>query len=788
MEETSTTPRRRLHDSSGPAESDVLDGLHDGAGLLLPSSDAAADDWSDVRHSERRGRDRVLADEVILQLLAKSDFQGCKRLFLHLCVLGGTGSFIHYCQALSFAPGAAGGHVVIFLWLPLLLAALFTHGFVLQCLGYCCQHECMHRSAFRTKWLNDWVGFLVSVSCFEFFCHEKLMHKQHHTFTGDVRRDPEITSFWPDLGRSSDAPSASEDSTLETTFRKVPDSVFGRYGYFSEFFCLHRTVYSHAMRLVNCARGNPVDYSGVRWSLSDQEKHCVRSELRAAAAASAWSLLLRVFDRGNYIFFWQFASVLGAAGGARLCSDPLRTQRRARRLRTGPQAGFAEHADHEVQFCDSPPDVEHEPARRAPSLPHDSLLQPAQAARLSRPAPGKKIEGLLGSKLAHGLRVDSQAAGDVSSTNVNKLISLSIRILATSASRGGRRRDPGVRAPAKRNFEFLTWVIGLENRLRAESCRYGTAASMKTGFFLSTGERSTGWASFELVSECFFRKSFGSRLVEGASTEVSRTRNEPIVDLALANKKKDVYAGLEPASSSSSEKALRKDKEFREYLVHSGAADSMIKLITALREHEAFAGSGPFPLPIEEKTGILQLLFDYYGSKPEQPIWDEIDHLRKSSAAMRDNISLMEKSVTSCESELLLVKRRAHAVRAWKYLGNAEGTDTRGGEGVPQIVAKESLTGKDVLIRLIGAYKKVPHAALVELPSIEKKYFLRKAETDDRLAVGLVPDVIERLKDDNSPGPAFTPEDLQDEDATYLRIGAALAALQEEEGAGTLMT
>mmetsp|Transcript_10851 Transcript_10851/g.26601 ORF Transcript_10851/g.26601 Transcript_10851/m.26601 type:complete len:414 (+) Transcript_10851:259-1500(+) len=319
MEETSTTPRRRLHDSSGPAESDVLDGLHDGAGLLLPSSDAAADDWSDVRHSERRGRDRVLADEVILQLLAKSDFQGCKRLFLHLCVLGGTGSFIHYCQALSFAPGAAGGHVVIFLWLPLLLAALFTHGFVLQCLGYCCQHECMHRSAFRTKWLNDWVGFLVSVSCFEFFCHEKLMHKQHHTFTGDVRRDPEITSFWPDLGRSSDAPSASEDSTLETTFRKVPDSVFGRYGYFSEFFCLHRTVYSHAMRLVNCARGNPVDYSGVRWSLSDQEKHCVRSELRAAARlqlglyCSVFLIAATTSSFGNLLLYWVLPAVLGFA-------------------------------------------------------------------------------------------------------------------------------------------------------------------------------------------------------------------------------------------------------------------------------------------------------------------------------------------------------------------------------------------------------------------------------------------------------------------------------------------
>jgi fatty acid desaturase len=54
--------------------------------------------------------------------------------------------------------------------------------------------QCMHLTAFRTRRLNLLVGFLGSIPAFSFFEHELLMHKDHHTYTGDPRRDTELLS------------------------------------------------------------------------------------------------------------------------------------------------------------------------------------------------------------------------------------------------------------------------------------------------------------------------------------------------------------------------------------------------------------------------------------------------------------------------------------------------------------------------------------------------------------------------------------------------------------------
>ncbi len=130
--------------------------------------------------------------------------------------------------------------------------------------------------------------------------------------------------------------------------------------------------------------------------------------------------------------------------------------------------------------------------------------------------------------------------------------------------------------------------------------------------------------------------------VTTVSTETRHNYSKRKMDL-------HVLQGLEQASSSSldktlkEEKARRKDKEFREFLVHSGAADSLLKLTISLREHEAFT-SEKFPLSTEEKTGILKLLFDFYGSQPD-PIWDEIDFLRKSNTAMGQDLVTLGKSI-----------------------------------------------------------------------------------------------------------------------------------------------
>jgi fatty acid desaturase len=55
----------------------------------------------------------------------------------------------------------------------------------------------MHMTAFKTPILNKIVMFLASMPSFEFGCHERLMHKAHHTYTNDPNKDPELLSLFP---------------------------------------------------------------------------------------------------------------------------------------------------------------------------------------------------------------------------------------------------------------------------------------------------------------------------------------------------------------------------------------------------------------------------------------------------------------------------------------------------------------------------------------------------------------------------------------------------------------
>lgn len=257
--------------SSPPATHAVpatdLDSFCDSSGFAGHSND----DWSDVKHSERTTRDRILENHVVIKLIKKSDWEGFKRLVCHLGILYLTGWTVWRVWMWE-AAGSEGltmtPSVLFFLSLKcvLLLLVLFLHGFVLQCLSYCCQHETLHRTAFKTGAVNTAVSFLASLPCFEFSTHEKLMHKSHHTWTNDPDKDPELTSFF-----------MKEDSK-KIGFRKVP---FTKTEYWEELFCLHRTLFSHWMRIFNCALGNPVDYSGVKWApLPEDARTKVKPELQ----------------------------------------------------------------------------------------------------------------------------------------------------------------------------------------------------------------------------------------------------------------------------------------------------------------------------------------------------------------------------------------------------------------------------------------------------------------------------------------------------------------------------
>lgn len=217
---------------------DMLDEQCDSQGLTAHGD---ATDWSDVKHSLRKKRDRLLDDNIILSLCKKSDWEGFKRLLTNFAILVCTAKTVGILWdflEIKSSFNLAAKYV--------LFPALYMfYGFQIQCFGYAAQHELMHRTAFRTRWINDMLLFLVSIPCFEFGKHEKAMHKQHHTYTNDIDRDPELTSFW------------SRDELKKKGFRKVAST---RWDYFLEFIDLASVMKSHLMRIINSSRGIPGEF------------------------------------------------------------------------------------------------------------------------------------------------------------------------------------------------------------------------------------------------------------------------------------------------------------------------------------------------------------------------------------------------------------------------------------------------------------------------------------------------------------------------------------------------
>jgi fatty acid desaturase len=121
---------------------------------------------------------RLKADEL-KALSVRSDVRGLLHLGGHLGALAITGALVLVTRGSWWS-----------------IPALFLHGYVLIFL-FCAMHEATHFTPFRSRWLSrsvgHFAGFLVLLP-FEYF---RLFHWDHHRFTQDPLRDPELRAPLP---------------------------------------------------------------------------------------------------------------------------------------------------------------------------------------------------------------------------------------------------------------------------------------------------------------------------------------------------------------------------------------------------------------------------------------------------------------------------------------------------------------------------------------------------------------------------------------------------------------
>jgi fatty acid desaturase len=115
-----------------------------------------------------------LPRETLRGLMARADGPALRRAAGHIGSLLLTGTLLWRLRATAWA-------------VPLLIA----HGYVLAFV-FCAFHETAHRTAFRTRWLNTAIGTLAGFLIVWPYQNYRVYHWDHHRFTQDATRDPEL--------------------------------------------------------------------------------------------------------------------------------------------------------------------------------------------------------------------------------------------------------------------------------------------------------------------------------------------------------------------------------------------------------------------------------------------------------------------------------------------------------------------------------------------------------------------------------------------------------------------
>lgn len=123
---------------------------------------------------------QVLDIAIVRSLSQRSDLRGAVRIAGHFAAMFATGTLVWLAMS-NWA---------------LLIPAMLVHGFSIVTM-FAPMHECVHKTAFKSPWLNDMIGWIAGALCFYNFTYYRRYHTWHHRYTQDKARDPELSDPKP---------------------------------------------------------------------------------------------------------------------------------------------------------------------------------------------------------------------------------------------------------------------------------------------------------------------------------------------------------------------------------------------------------------------------------------------------------------------------------------------------------------------------------------------------------------------------------------------------------------
>ena len=120
---------------------------------------------------------KLISKDKLKPFLRRDNISGLKHLFLHLGLIFLSGILISISTNIFIK-----------------ILVMFVHGSFIAFL-YAGLHECIHKSAFKNKKLNEIVGYFIGFVLLRSFLNGRYRHMAHHTFTQHPEKDPDKVDF-----------------------------------------------------------------------------------------------------------------------------------------------------------------------------------------------------------------------------------------------------------------------------------------------------------------------------------------------------------------------------------------------------------------------------------------------------------------------------------------------------------------------------------------------------------------------------------------------------------------